>query len=70
MAHPAAAPSRHGQVRSFALVFDGALDWSMFGVWLTMLLNRHGEAVLRVKGILNVAEAEAPVETNEAGGQE
>ena len=33
----------------------------MFGIWLTMLLHRHGNEVLRVKGILNVAEVEAPV---------
>ena len=33
----------------------------MFGVWLTMLLHRHGNEVLRVKGILNVAEVETPV---------
>ena len=26
-----------------------------------MLLNRHGEALLRVKGILNVADAVTPV---------
>jgi G3E family GTPase len=30
-------------------------------VWLTMLLNRHGEAVLRVKGILNVSGSPTPV---------
>jgi len=33
----------------------------MFGVWLTMLLNRHGERVLRVKGILNVVGSPTPV---------
>ena len=33
----------------------------MFGIWLTMLLHGHGNEVLRVKGILNVAEVEAPV---------
>lgn len=58
---PATADRPHGSVTSFALTFDGALDWTMFGVWLTMLLNRHGEKVLRVKGILNVAGVEAPV---------
>jgi G3E family GTPase len=51
----------HGAVHGFALAFDGALDWTMFGIWLTMLLNRHGGEVLRVKGILNVAGSDAPV---------
>ena len=43
------------------LIFDGPLDWTLFGLWLTMLLNRHGDKVLRVKGILNVAGSPAPV---------
>ena len=29
---------------------DEPLDWTAFGVWLTMLLNRHGAEMLRVKG--------------------
>ncbi|SJZ78872.1 GTPase, G3E family [Enhydrobacter aerosaccus] len=54
--------NRHGDsIRSFSLAFEGQLDWTMFGVWLTMLLHCHGEAVLRVKGILNVANSETPV---------
>jgi len=58
---PAISDNPHGAVRAFALAFDGALDWTMFGVWLTMLLNRHGDKVLRVKGILNVAGSATPV---------
>jgi G3E family GTPase len=60
-AFPATSDSPHGSVHAFALAFEGPLDWTMFGVWLTMLLNRHGEAVLRVKGILNVAGSPTPV---------
>ena len=60
-AFPAAMEAPHGSVQSFTLTFDGALDWTMFGVWLTMLLNRHGEKVLRVKGILNVEGSDTPV---------
>jgi G3E family GTPase len=52
-----------GDVRSFALVFDEPLDWSAFGVWLTMLLHRHGADVLRVKGLLDVG-GEGPVLLN------
>jgi G3E family GTPase len=48
-------------IRAVALSFDEPIDWTMFGIWLTMLLHRHGNEVLRVKGILNVAEVEAPV---------
>lgn len=53
---------RHSDdIRSLALNIDEPIDWARFGVWLTMLLNRHGEALLRLKGILNVAGAGTPV---------
>jgi G3E family GTPase len=59
------APGAHyrhsDDIRSLALNIDEPIDWARFGVWLTMLLNRHGEALLRLKGILNVAGAETPV---------
>jgi G3E family GTPase len=48
-------------VRTLALSIDEPVDWTRFGVWLTMLLNRHGDALLRVKGILSVADAATPV---------
>jgi len=51
-------------VTSFALTFDGALDWTAFGIWMTMLLNRHGDRVLRIKGMLNVAGQPTPVLIN------
>ena len=60
-AFPVATDRPHGAVHGFALAFDGALDWTMFGIWLTMLLNRHGSEVLRVKGILNIEGSETPV---------
>jgi G3E family GTPase len=46
----------HG-IRAFCLSFDEQLDWTAFGVWLTMLLQSRGEDVLRVKGLLNVGGA-------------
>ena len=48
-------------IRTLALSFDKPVDWTRFGFWLSMLLHRHGEELLRVKGILNVADAETPV---------
>ena len=57
--------SRHDEtIHSFTLSFEGALDWTAFGIWLTMLLHTHGEKVLRVKGLLNVAGTDAPVVVN------
>ena len=53
---------RHADdIRTLALSFDEPVDWTRFGIWLTMLLHRHGDALLRVKGILNVADAATPV---------
>ena len=57
-----AGTPRHGRdVAAICLVLEGALDWSAFGIWLTMLLHRYGRRVLRVKGLLNVAGLQAPV---------
>lgn len=59
---PGAPGSAHGDaVSSFSLVAEGPLDWTLFGLWLTMLLNRHGTRILRVKGLLNVEGSETPV---------
>ncbi|MDP2780349.1 GTP-binding protein [Devosia sp.] len=50
--------SAHTQsVQSFSIVTDREIDWTVFGIWLTMLLHKHGDKVLRVKGILNIGEA-------------
>jgi G3E family GTPase len=46
--------SHHNGIRAHCLVFEEQLDWTAFGIWLTMLLASRGEDVLRVKGLLNV----------------
>jgi G3E family GTPase len=46
---------------SISWVGSASIDWSSFGIWLTMLLHAHGERVLRVKGILDVKGAVGPV---------
>jgi G3E family GTPase len=55
----AAGPDEHdhGGVRAFSLFLEEELDWTAFGIWLTMLLQSRGEDVLRVKGLLNVGGA-------------
>jgi G3E family GTPase len=48
-------PAGHdGDLRAFVLFLDRPVDWSAFGIWLTMLLQSRGEDVLRVKGLLDV----------------
>lgn len=59
------APDAHdvAETHSLSLTFDGPVDWTAFGIWLSMLLHTHGEDVLRVKGLLDVGEA-GPVVLN------
>ncbi|TBF28591.1 GTP-binding protein (plasmid) [Rhizobium leguminosarum] len=58
---PVLASDHSGGIRSFVLVSEGTVDWTSFGIWLTMLLNRHGDRILRVKGILNIEGEDFPV---------
>lgn len=48
-------------IHAFAVTVDVPLDWTAFGVWLSMLLAARGDDVLRVKGLLNVADSPTPV---------
>ena len=53
---------RHAEnIRTLALSIETPIDWTRFGIWLTMLLHRHGDALLRIKGILNIADVATPV---------
>jgi G3E family GTPase len=51
----------HSGIRSFSITVDDPLDWTAFGIWLTMLVNRHGARILRVKGILSIVDEANPV---------
>ena len=57
--------NRHdAHIHSFCLIYEEPIDWTAFGIWLTMLLHTHGENVLRVKGMLNVKGVDTPVVIN------
>lgn len=51
---PAEARAHEDDIGAFTLVLDEAVDWTAFGIWLTMLLQARGQEVLRVKGLLDV----------------
>ena len=51
----------HRDIVAFALDLPQAVDWTVFSLWLSLLLHAHGAQVLRVKGLLNVEGAQAPV---------
>jgi G3E family GTPase len=65
VAHEEEVPTPHeaqlARIEAFCLDFDEPLDWAVFTLWFTMLLNRHGEHILRVKGLLALAGADLPV---------
>jgi len=54
--------NRHdARISAFAIDWDRPLDWALFIDWIEMLIAGHGENLLRIKGILNVAGETAPV---------
>ena len=56
-------PDHLDHVHAFSLILDEEIDWTAFGVWLTMLLQARGEDILRVKGLLNTGD-EGPLLLN------
>ena len=56
-------PDHLDHVHAFSLILDDEIDWTAFGVWLTMLLQARGEDILRVKGLLNTGD-EGPLLLN------
>jgi G3E family GTPase len=59
-------PFEHGHedgIHAVALFLEDQLDWTAFGIWLTMLLQARGQELLRVKGLLNVG-GEGPLLVN------
>ena len=52
-------PARNPHLQGFdtlSISFSGAIEWSGFGIWLSLLLHKYGTKVLRVKGILDIGE--------------
>lgn len=47
-------------INSFCIQIDEPLDWQVFTLWFTMLLNRHGDKILRVKGLLSLEGSDQP----------
>jgi len=49
-----AAHHHDDEIRAVVLELDGVVDWTAFGIWLTMLLHARGSDLYRVKGLLDV----------------
>lgn len=52
---PAAANGHHPghDIEAVVLTLDRSIDWTAFGIWLTMLLHARGSEILRIKGLLD-----------------
>jgi G3E family GTPase len=46
-------PLDHGDISAVTVVLDVPVDWTAFGIWLTMLLQARGSEIYRVKGLLD-----------------
>jgi G3E family GTPase len=56
------ASHRHAyDIVTASVSLDAPLDWTTFALWLTMLVNRHGQDILRIKGMLHIAGVSTPV---------
>ncbi len=68
-AQEAQAPDPDGRdadIQVFCLTFDAPLPWPMVKAWHERLLLTHGDALLRVKGILRLQGQEQPVAIHSA----
>jgi G3E family GTPase len=54
--------NRHGEkIEAFCLTFDEPFEWQTIALWLDALAARHGEKLLRVKGMVDIEGTEEPV---------
>ena len=60
--HHAHDVNRHDdRISAFCLTLDAPVEWKPFATWIDRLLSSHGENLLRVKGVLNVAGQDRPI---------
>ncbi|PUD30391.1 GTP-binding protein [Helicobacter pylori] len=55
--HRAILPTKdlHSQgFETLSINFEGAMEWSAFGIWLSLLLHQYGTQILRIKGIIDI----------------
>jgi G3E family GTPase len=54
--------NRHDdQIQAYCVYLEERLPWDQIASWLELLTTYRGDDILRVKGMLNVAESETPV---------
>jgi len=54
--------NRHdAHIRAFCLRREAPIEWTKFADWIEMMVSLHGENLLRIKGVLDVAGAAGPI---------
>ncbi len=56
-AHRVILPAKDSHSQGFetlSINFEGAMEWSAFGIWLSLLLHKYGTQILRIKGIIDI----------------
>jgi G3E family GTPase len=54
--------NRHdAAIRAYCVTQDEPLDWQAFVAWIRTLIALHGDDLLRVKGIVNIAGQDGPI---------
>ena len=54
--------NRHDDsISAFCISRDERVDWEAFVAWIRILIGQHGEKLLRIKGILNIAGRDRPI---------
>ena len=61
--YPKGAGEHDRGVRSMSIKFYEPLDWTAFGLWMSMLLYAHGEKMMRINGMVDVGD-EGPIVIN------
>lgn len=52
---PQISQDSHSQgFETLSISFEGVIEWSSFGIWLSLLLHKYGTEILRVKGIIDI----------------
>ncbi|MGL2870650.1 CobW family GTP-binding protein [Helicobacter pylori] len=55
--HRAILPAKDSHSQGFetlSIRFEGTMEWSAFGIWLSLLLHQYGTQILRIKGIIDI----------------
>lgn len=54
--------NRHDEsIRAYCVRLDEPLEWEAFVAWIRTLIATHGDRLLRIKGIINVAGQDKPL---------